>query len=100
MPEDPTKKRSEPDPSGERIADPEIRRRSRISIYWIIPLVTLLVAGWIGTKEIADRGPLVTIDMDYADGLQVGKTRIKYRGIDEGQKSHATDLASSDFPLA
>ena len=75
---------SETDSARAEVADPEIRRRPRISIYWIIPLATLLIAAWVAYKEISDRGPLVTIEMQRANGLQVGKTRVKYRGIEVG----------------
>ena len=67
------------------------RRRPRVSIYWIIPLLTLVVAaGWVAYKEYSDRGPLVAIDLQAAEGLQVGKTQVKYRGIPVGSVEQIT----------
>jgi paraquat-inducible protein B len=79
MVEDPTQHR----PDGE-ISEPEIRKRSRISIFWIIPLVTLLIAGGLGYKTLAEKGPLIEVSFESADGLEIGKTKVQYRGIDAG----------------
>lgn len=71
--------------SGERtISKPKVRRRSGPSIVWLIPLVTLLVGGWLAVKTIAERGPEVTISFRTAEGLEVGKTMVKYKNVDIG----------------
>lgn len=59
-------------------------RRKRLSLVWIIPLVAAAVGGWIAVTEILGRGPTITIIFDSAQGLEAGKTRIQYNGVDIG----------------
>ena len=51
---------------------------------WIIPVVAALIAGWLALQLFLDRGPTVTIRFRTAEGLEVGKTRIKYKDVDIG----------------
>lgn len=64
-------------------AEPEIRRR-RFSPIWILPIVALLVAGWLAYTTFAEKGPTITIAFRTAEGLEAGKTRIKHHDIDLG----------------
>jgi len=66
------------------IPEPEIKSRSGISPIWILPIVALLVAGWIAYKAIVDAGVEVTIRFDNAQGIEKGKTRVIYRGMPIG----------------
>ena len=51
---------------------------------WIIPVVALLVAGWIGLKSIWDEGPTITIQFNSAEGIEAGKTKIRYKSVEIG----------------
>ena len=66
------------------IPEPEIKSRSGISPIWILPIVALLIAGWIAYKAIVDAGIKVTIRFDNAQGIEKGKTRVIYRGMPIG----------------
>ena len=66
------------------IPEPDIKSRSGISPIWILPIVALLVAGWIAYKSIVDAGIKVTIRFDNAQGIEKGKTRVIYRGMPIG----------------
>jgi len=61
------------------------KERRNISPIWIIPFVALLVGGWLAFKAIRDKGPTITITFIHAEGLEAGKTKIKYRNVDIGQ---------------
>ena len=52
---------------------------------WLIPLVAVLVVGWLGMREYLARGPTVTVRFASGEGIEAGKTRIKYRNVDVGQ---------------
>lgn len=65
------------------LKEPEIRRR-RLSPIWILPIVAVIVASWIGYTTFADRGPTITITFKTASGLERGKTQIKYHDIELG----------------
>jgi paraquat-inducible protein B len=60
------------------------RRRWAPQLIWIIPLVAVLVGGWLAVKTILERGPTITISFKTGEGLEAGKTKIKYRDVDIG----------------
>ncbi len=66
-------------------------RRSRVSIIWLIPLVALLIGGWLAYKTFAEQGPVIRIDFDSATGLQAGKTKVRFKDVDVGEVT-AIDL--------
>ena len=72
------------------------KRKHQISIVWFVPLVALLIGGWLVYKTLSEKGPTVTISFKSAEGLEAGKTKIKYKNVELGQvkKIHLTpDLA-------
>ena len=60
-------------------------RRHQISIVWIVPLVALLIGGWLIYKTLSEKGPIITISFKSAEGLEAGKTKIKYKNVELGQ---------------
>lgn len=61
------------------------KRRSRISSVWIVPIVAAVVAVGIAIQRIASEGPSITLVFKSAEGLEAGKTFIKYKDVDIGQ---------------
>jgi len=53
-------------------------------LVWLIPLIAALVGGWIFVHSITNRGPVITITFKNAEGLEAGKTKIKYKEVDIG----------------
>ena len=66
------------------ISSPKVSKRSGPSVVWIIPLVTLLVGGWLIAKTLSEQGPEASISFKTAEGIEVGKTKIKYKNVDIG----------------
>jgi len=64
--------------------EPVLRRRSGPSLVWLIPLLTALIGGWLIYKTLSEKGPELTISFLHAEGIEAGKTRIKYRNVDVG----------------
>ncbi|MBK7331745.1 MAG: MCE family protein [Betaproteobacteria bacterium] len=60
-------------------------KRSRISIVWIIPVLAVLVGIGIAVQRIRAEGPTITIVFRAAEGIEAGKTFIKYRDVIIGQ---------------
>ena len=58
--------------------------RRRISLVWLIPLVALLAALWLGYRAYIQQGPLITIRFETAEGLEAGKTRLRHKDVDVG----------------
>ena len=63
----------------DNIPDVVIKTRSGLSIIWLIPLAAILIGGWIAYKTISERGPVITITFKNAEGIEAGKTKIKYK---------------------
>jgi len=60
-------------------------RRARFSIVWIVPVVAALVALGIAAERVLSEGPTVTLVFKTADGIEAGKTFVKYKDVNIGQ---------------
>jgi paraquat-inducible protein B len=60
------------------------RSRRSIPLIWVVPLVAIVFAGWIGLKSLWERGPTITIQFKSAEGIEAGKTRIRHKAVDIG----------------
>ena len=66
--------------------EPEFReKKRRISIVWVVPVIALAIGGWLVYKAISEKGPIITITFKSAEGLEAGKTKIKYKDVELGQ---------------
>jgi paraquat-inducible protein B len=54
-------------------------------VVWLLPIVALLVGGWLLYKTISEKGPQVVISFQTAEGIEAGKTKLKYRDVTIGQ---------------
>ncbi len=74
-----------PDPS--RLPEAEAIPRSRWTpqLVWLVPLVAALIGGWLAVKAILEQGPVITIVFENAEGLEAGKTKLKYKDVEIGQ---------------
>ncbi|WP_053142738.1 PqiB family protein [Erwinia billingiae] len=61
-----------------------ITSRRKISPFWLLPLIALLIAGWLIWSNYQERGTTVTIDFATADGIVPGRTPVRYQGVEVG----------------
>ncbi|HZO40195.1 MAG TPA: MlaD family protein [Methylomirabilota bacterium] len=61
------------------------RRRARISVVWIIPILAAVVALGIAVQRVLSEGPTITIVFKLAQGVEAGKTVIKYKDVNIGR---------------
>jgi paraquat-inducible protein B len=54
------------------------------SLVWLVPLVAALIGIGLVVKSILDRGPEITISFRSAEGLEPGKTQVKYKDVEIG----------------
>jgi len=59
-------------------------KRRRLSAVWIIPLVAAFLGVWVAVTRILAEGPPITITFRSAEGLEAGKTKIEYNGVEVG----------------
>jgi paraquat-inducible protein B len=60
------------------------RRRARISVVWIIPILAAVVAIGIAVQRILSEGPTITIVFKVAEGIEAGKTVVKFKDVNIG----------------
>jgi paraquat-inducible protein B len=60
------------------------KKKTRLSLVWIIPIVAALIGAWVAVVKIMNEGPKITIVFRTAEGLEAGKTKIHYNGVDIG----------------
>jgi paraquat-inducible protein B len=74
--------RPEPPDLPEAVATP--RSRWRMQIVWLVPIIAVLIGGWLAVKAVLEQGPTVTISFATGEGLEAGKTKIKFKNVDVG----------------
>ncbi len=78
---------SNPDEPQELPPTPQIHRRGRmrVSMVWLVPLIAVLVGLGLVVRSVLLAGPIITINFDNAEGLQQGKTEVKYKNVVVGK---------------
>ncbi|HEX2831292.1 MAG TPA: MlaD family protein [Burkholderiales bacterium] len=76
----------------DRVATAREQPKSRWSfqIVWLIPIVSALIGGWLAVKAIMERGPTITVTFQNAEGLEAGKTKVKYKDVEIGMVKAVT----------
>ena len=64
--------------------EPVVRRTSRFSAVWILPIVALLFGLWLAWQYYSARGPDVTVQFETAEGIVAGKTPVLCRSVNIG----------------
>ncbi|MGC3025761.1 intermembrane transport protein PqiB [Burkholderia sp. DN3021] len=79
------------------LPQPEIRPRSRWipSLVWIVPLVCALIGLSLVIRTVAATGPTISVTFANAEGLEAGKTKVRYKDVEIG--SVQTITLTPDF---
>jgi paraquat-inducible protein B len=65
-------------------AVPDPTRRKRLPFAFLLPAIVIIVAGIVVIQQQLARGPNIDINFLSADGLEVNKTKIRYKDVDIG----------------
>ncbi len=60
------------------------KKGTRLSLVWVIPIVAAVIGVWVAVTRILSEGPKITIVFRSAEGLEAGKTKIEYNGVEVG----------------
>ncbi len=63
---------------------PVVKKRSGISPIWILPILALVIGGWLLFKSFQEAGIDIVVHFANAEGITVGKTKVIYKGIPIG----------------
>jgi paraquat-inducible protein B len=65
-------------------AVPDPPRRTRLPFVWILPVLVVVVTAFVVVQQKLAQGPRIDIDFLSADGIEVNKTKIRYKDVDIG----------------
>ncbi|WP_417214241.1 intermembrane transport protein PqiB [Alcanivorax sp.] len=63
---------------------PPSHRRPRLSAVWLIPLLAALIGLWLVFSYLSSQGPVITLELEDAEGINAGKTAVKMRNVQVG----------------
>lgn len=72
------------------VAIPVRVRRLEFSPVWLIPILAALIGTGLGIQALLNRGPVVTITFDNAEGLEAGKTKVRFKDVEIGEVTGIT----------
>ena len=72
------------DRSGSDPPEAAIQRRRGISIVWLIPIVAALIGAFLAYRAYTEKGPTITLTFQTAEGLEAGKTKLRYLDVEVG----------------
>ncbi|WP_372870206.1 MlaD family protein [Shewanella sp.] len=75
------------------IEAPKVVKKKLFSPVWLLPLVAMALAAWLGIKSIRESGVEIIVHFPSATGIDVGKTLVKYQGLTVGK---VTDIAMDE----
>jgi len=69
----------------EQAPEAVVQTKRSFSIIWVVPIIALLIGGWLAFKAMSEKGPVITISFETAEGLEAGKTKIKFKDVEVGK---------------
>lgn len=65
-------------------ATPQFKAAQRWNVVWVVPVLAVLIGGWLVYRSITSKGPLVQVTFETADGIVAGKTEVRCRSVRVG----------------
>jgi len=82
-----------PAPVAPTAATPKFNAAQRWNVVWVVPILALIVGGWLVYHSIASKGPVVKVTFETAEGIVSGKTEVRCRNVKVG---YVDDVELSD----
>ena len=64
---------------------PDPPRRLRLPYVWILPVIVVVVGGFVAVREKLAQGISIEISFATADDLEPNKTKISYKAVEIGE---------------
>jgi paraquat-inducible protein B len=69
----------------DNLPEVNVREQRWPSPVWLIPLAALLVGFWLLFQTWYQRGPTITVQFSSAEGIEPGKTEVRYKAVTVGK---------------
>ncbi|BBP57311.1 MlaD family protein [Pseudomonas sp. St316] len=66
------------------------RPASNWSAIWVLPLIALIIGGWLGWRAYNETGIEINVRFESGEGIQVNKTEVVYKGMTVGKVTALT----------
>ncbi len=66
------------------------RPASNWSAIWVLPLIALVIGGWLGWRAYNETGIQVQVRFESGEGIQANKTEVVYKGMSVGKVKSLT----------
>jgi paraquat-inducible protein B len=63
----------------------QLKSAPSLSPIWIVPLVALIIAGWLAVRSWQQKGTEIELLFDNASGIQVGQTQVRLKDVPVGK---------------
>ena len=61
------------------------RPASNWSAIWVLPLIALIIGGWLGWRAYNETGIEIQVRFESGEGVQANKTEVVYKGMSVGK---------------
>ena len=61
------------------------RPASNWSAIWVLPLIALIIGGWLGWRAYTETGIEIQVRFESGEGIQANKTEVVYKGMPVGK---------------
>jgi paraquat-inducible protein B len=68
----------------------EPKRLFSLQLVWLIPIVAAIIGGTLAVRSYLQQGPTITITFKSGEGLEAGKTKIKFKDVEVGLVTEIT----------
>ena len=74
------------------VAEPVVKRKNpaRLSLVWIVPIIAVVIGASLLVSSLLQAGPRVVIEFRTAEGLEPGKTEVRYKEVAVGRVETVT----------
>ncbi len=70
-------------------------KKKHWSLVWLVPLIAILAGIGLVARTIMEQGPDIVVTFKTADGIEAGKTKVRYKSVEIGVVEHVG--LSDDF---
>ena len=81
------------------ILEVKIKKKEVNLIIWLIPIISLIVGGWLIFKYYSSLGPLITIKFKNSGGLEPKRSVVKFRDVEVGKVEKVKILKNDEGVL-
>jgi len=69
------------EPADEALPEALVEPTRGLSMIWLVPLVAVAIAGSLLYQDLRERGKQVEVSLPTAEGVEAGKTQVRYRDV-------------------